>query len=145
VKNLRRERKMNKSIQGKKNRRKGALFERKVRADLEKQGWIVDKWSNNVDLEKDRMHPAHTNRFNMRTCGFPDFICFKVIVNLKNSGELYFDVIAVECKTNGYLSKVEKEKCKWLLDNNIFSKILVASVSKENRGDIVYKEVERNE
>lgn len=36
--------------QGKKNRRQGAEFEKKVRADLESKGWIVDKWTNNVEF-----------------------------------------------------------------------------------------------
>jgi len=39
---------MNKKEQGKKNRKSGADFERRVRKDLEDKGWIVDKWSNNV-------------------------------------------------------------------------------------------------
>ena len=41
---------MDKKKQGKKNKASGARFELKVREDLEKKGWIVDKWSNNVDL-----------------------------------------------------------------------------------------------
>ncbi|MCH7568478.1 MAG: hypothetical protein IIA87_03570 [Nanoarchaeota archaeon] len=50
------------------------------------------------------------------------------------------EVIGVEVKSNGYLDKIEKEKCRWLLDNNIFSKILIASKG-DKRGEIVYKEV----
>ena len=38
-----------KKIQGKRNRAKGLAFEKKVRADLVEKGWIVDKWSNNVE------------------------------------------------------------------------------------------------
>ena len=38
---------------GKRSKGAGARFELKVRADLEERGWIVDKWSNNVDLEED--------------------------------------------------------------------------------------------
>ena len=38
------------SLRGKKARADGVKFELKVRKDLEAQGWIVDKWSNNVDL-----------------------------------------------------------------------------------------------
>jgi hypothetical protein len=37
---------------GKKTRAQGKAFEIRVRHDLEKQGWIVDKWSNNVEFEK---------------------------------------------------------------------------------------------
>ena len=43
-----------KSELGKKSRDAGMRFERKVRADLESKGWIVDKWTNNVDLELSR-------------------------------------------------------------------------------------------
>ncbi len=61
--------------------------------------------------------------------------------------EYYFDkpsyeIIGVEVKSNGYITKEEKEKCNWYLKNNIFSKILVASKG-EKRGEIVYKEFEK--
>ncbi len=32
----------------------GGAFELKVRKDLEEKGWIVDKWSNNVEFEEDK-------------------------------------------------------------------------------------------
>ena len=50
-------------------------------------------------------------------------------------------IYGVECKSNGKLDKEEKEKCKWLLSNNIFSKILIASKGKK-RGSIDYKQFE---
>jgi len=50
-----------------------------------------------------------------------------------------YEVIGVEVKSNGYLSKEEKAKCRWLLDNNIFSKILIAKRG-EKRGEIVYED-----
>ncbi len=67
--------------------------------------------------------------------GFPDFIAYKVRtieVNGKNfianfGGKTLSEVTGVECKLNGKLDKEEKEKCKWLLENNIFSKILITS------------------
>jgi hypothetical protein len=34
---------------GKKNRRLGAVFERKTRKYLENAGWIVDRWTNNLE------------------------------------------------------------------------------------------------
>ncbi len=83
--------------------------------------------------------------------GFPDFICFKSImvtndnaeamfVNEKGEKEKFlFDVIGVESKSNGYLTKEEKKKCHWYLKNNIFSKILIASKG-EKRGEILYTE-----
>lgn len=69
----------------------------------------------------------------------------KVIKTMTNGWEMYFnttkpkEVIGVEVKSNGYLDKVEKEKCKWLLKNNIFNKVLIASKGKK-RGEIIYNE-----
>ena len=139
--------------QGKKNRQSGQRFELKVRKDLESKGWIVDKWSNNV-VEATSKNPfeweggltiapaKHKYRgpgipMVMGT-GFPDFIAFQhpdypdYVNNLQ-------EVIGVESKSNGFLTKEEKEKCKWYLENNVFSKILIASKGKK-RGEIVYKE-----
>ena len=71
--------------QGKKNRQSGAAFELRVRKDLEEKGWIVDKWSNNVDLGDcygPCLIPAK-NKFNpfskamMLGGGFPDCIALK--------------------------------------------------------------------
>ena len=131
--------KRTKSQIGKTNRVSGQRFELKVRADMESKGWIVDRWSNNVELPKTLPHtpfliPAKS-RFNMRTTGFPDFIAFRYF------GQGVHKIIGVECKSNGYLDKIEKEKCKWLLENKIFSQILIASKGKK-RGTIIYKEFE---
>jgi len=122
---------VNKSEQGKKNRLKGATFERKVRKHLEIRGWIVDKWTNNV--EDGKIRPARTNRFNSRSCGFPDFVMFK-----KYHDDLY-EVQAVECKTAKYLDKEEKAKVQWYLDNKIFGKIYVAW---DDEGEIKFTELE---
>jgi len=72
--------------------------------------------------------------------GFPDFIAFKEVnfpnqlnilniklLNIKLTGKVY-NIMAIEVKSNGYLDKIEKEKCVWLLENNIFSHILIASL-----------------
>ena len=109
--------KTEKQKQGKRNRVSGQRFELKTRKDLESKGWIVDKWTNNV--EDGKLKPARTNRFNSRSCGFPDFVCFK-----GHAG--YYQVEAVECKTRKYLNKEEKAKVQWYLDNKIFSRIYVA-------------------
>ena len=133
---------LSKKEQGKKSRRQGKAFELKVRADLEDKGWIVDRWSNNV--ENDKIVPAKskwnnfTHSMMMGSGGFPDFIAFK-----QNNSLIcgVYKIIGVEVKIKGTLSKVEKEKLRWLLDNNIFSKILVASKEKEGRKVVVkYKE-----
>jgi len=70
--------------------------------------------------------------------GFPDFVCFQ---KMKDG---FFKVIAVEVKMNGKLSRVEKEKCQWYLDNGIFSGILVAGkIKKKNRVRVEYVDVEK--
>lgn len=117
------------------SRAQGARFELKVRKDLEEKGRIVDKWTNNVDLEEGKLVKAKRkyNPFKKMLIvgtGFPDFIAFKLI------GEKY-DIIGVESKINGILSKTEKEKCRWLLNNKIFSEILMAKKG-EKRGEIEY-------
>lgn len=169
-------------IRGKKARASGARFELKVRHDLEEKGWIVDKWSNTVEiksyksseiekLQKEGWKVIQVNGVNQISklipakhkfrgpgipmaigTGFPDFIAFTKAgveyawmypsheVEYKEySGKPNTNVIGVEVKSNGYLDKTEKEKCVWLLENNIFSKILIASKGKK-RGEIIYKE-----
>ncbi|MBU0894455.1 MAG: hypothetical protein KKF48_05085 [Nanoarchaeota archaeon] len=123
------------SKQGKRNRAAGARFELKVRGELESQEWILDKWTNNVNLEENKLVKAKRkyNPFKKMLVvgtGFPDFVGIKLI------GKKY-DVIGIEVKANGWLDKLEKEKCKWLINNKIFSKILVAKKSKK-RGKIDY-------
>ena len=124
-----------KSKRGKLARAAGARFELKVRADLENDDWILDKWTNNVDLELGKLVKAK-RKFNPFIkilsigTGFPDFVAFR------QKGNLH-EVIGVEVKANGWLDKKEKEKCKFLLDKKIFSKILIARKSKE-RGKIEY-------
>lgn len=166
------------SKQAKKNRAAGKRFEDRVRNDLESKGWIVDRWTNNVELQKEnsvevssipdidggftygKLVKAKPRQFkgriiNMWT-GFPDFIAFKCRSTAlresfecweKNplSNELLYENIGVECKsggpTNKYLDKEEKAKCKLYLEDNIFSKILIANKGKK-RGEIIYKEFE---
>lgn len=165
---------------GKKNRASGADFERRVRKDLEEKGWIVDKWSNNVEfgdisgydylnksgkesadrqiLLTGKLIPAKRKyagpgRPLAIGTGFCDFIAFKKpeidsighynqsFNNGDNDIDDMYEIIGIECKTNGYLDKIEKQKCKWYIDNKIFSKILIASKHKiKNRIHIEYKE-----
>jgi hypothetical protein len=131
-----------KTSQGKLNRAAGARFELKVRKDLEANGWITDKWSKNVDLENKELVPSKRkfNPFNKVMTigtGFPDFIAFKVVVGEKKDDFQLYKVIGVESKSNGTLNKVEKEKCDFLLENNIFKEILIAKKS-EKKGKIDY-------
>ena len=159
--------KKDKKLMGKKSKAAGGRFELKVRKDLESKGWIVSKWMNNVDIaweEKkgDKIIVDIVNKVYGKLIpakhkfrgpgipmaigtGFPDFIAFKFMVRkmpktfkLMNDYDKY-QVIGIESKMNGTLDKIEKEKCEWLLENKIFSKILIASKG-EKRGEIIYIE-----
>ena len=117
---------------GKRAKGAGARFELQVREDLKEKNWIVDKWTNNVDLENQEVVQAK-RKFNpfkkVMTIGtgFPDFIAFQLV------GENKYNIIGVECKMNGILSKEEKQKCAVLLKNKIFSQILIAKKIKQGR------------
>ncbi len=131
--------KINYSSQGKKNRAAGQRFEAKVRENLESMGWIVDKWTNTVDYKKWKLVPAKRkynpySKIMIIGTGFPDFICIKHKQE-RNPGknEKNFDIIGVEVKRNGYLDKVERGMCFWLIENNIFSRILIAKSKKTGR------------
>ena len=133
-------RKINKSQQGKKNRAAGARFELKVRSNLEIEGWIIDKWTNNVDLEKQQLVKAKRifnpfKKIMIIGTGFPDFIGFR---REKNK----YNIIGIEVKGNGWLDKQEKEKSKFLLKKKIFSKILIAKKGKK-RGEIEYMDFKK--
>lgn len=122
---------------GKKSRAAGARFELIVRKDLEEKGSVVDKWTNNVDLEKEEIFPAK-RKFNPFSrvmtigTGFPDFI------SIKHIHDGVYSVIGVEVKMNGILSKEEKQKCAWYLKYKIFSEIWIAKKGSE-RGKIEYE------
>jgi len=151
--------------QGKRNRANGAAFELKVRKDMTEKGWIVDKFGLNVEfgekiytdvpsmkvkqvwgkLIQAKNKWAGPNRPMMMGAGFPDFICFQPRANHiqklvgENTRVAGSDkIIGVECKCNGKLDKIEKEKCRWLLDN-VFSTILIAEKTKvKNKVVIIY-------
>jgi hypothetical protein len=120
------------SKQGKKNRAAGRIFETKVREDLEKMGWIVNKWVNTIDYTRNKIVPAK-RKYNpfLKVLsignGFPDFVCFK------RDSEGNYEVIGLEVKGNGYLDQVEKGMCFWLIENNIFSRILIARKNKDGK------------
>jgi len=141
---------------GRQNKQKGQRFELSVCKDLESQGWIVDRWSSNVQLgfemeqgvkgeegyvwhkEYPRLIPAKSGIFRLKNTGFPDFIAFKPKGRARFG--IVYNIIGVECKSRKYLDATEKEKCKWLLENGIFNQILIASKSKKQRGKIEYNE-----
>lgn len=134
--------KISKSQMGKRSRAAGARFEIKVRNHLEENNWITDKWTKNVDLELKKLIPAKRkfnpfNRVMSIGTGFPDFIAFKQIVGKKEDDYHVYKLIGVEAKSRGSLDKIEKEKCQFLLDNNIFRHILIAKKA-EKKGKVEY-------
>ena len=132
---------------GKKSRRLGKEFEVEVRKDLEKQGWIVSKWSNQIKDGKIVPAKGQYNPFFKRIVGegsgFPDFICFRKsqfpisaeiyheLLQDSNGEMPFYEVIGVESKMKGKLDKIEKEKCAVYFMNKTFSKILIASKCAE--------------
>lgn len=124
------------SKRGKRARAAGARFELKVRNKLESGGWIMDKWTNNVDLSEGKLVKAK-RKYNPYKkvlgigTGFPDFIAFRL-----SKGKNY-EIIGIEVKGGGWLDRSEREKCKFLLDKKIFSKILIAKKGKK-RGEVEY-------
>ena len=128
---------------GRISRARGARFELKTREDLETQGYILDKWTNNVNLEESKIVKAKRkyNPFKKMLIigtGFPDFIAFK------RKKENSYEIIGVEVKINGILSKIEKEKCRWYLKNKIFSKIWIAKSKKVGKKiEVEYIEFEK--
>ena len=127
--------------QGKKNRKSGTDFERRVRKDLEENGWFVTKFMNNIELYGD-LQPAD-NFWHCKSVikgkfipakhkfigkgrpmaigtGFPDFLCFKVH---DLSSPVTHHIEFVESKSNGQLDSVEKAKCRWLYEEGYPVKI----------------------
>jgi len=131
---------------GKVSRAAGGQFELRVRKDLEEKGWIVDKWTNNIDLEKNELIAAKRKmrfinqniRFMALGTGFPDFIAFQLM-----DGDANYRIVGVEVKMNGKLSKIEKEKCRWYLERKIFNEIWIArKVKEKNRVKVIYDKFE---
>jgi len=121
---------VNKKAQGKKNRAAGARFEKKIRAHFESEDWIIDKWSNNVDLDSGSIIPAKNfympGRGFTLGAGFPDFVMLRI-----NHSTGLFRMQLVECKINGKLDKEEKLKCKVLVDMGIDVQIAYEDKSQE--------------
>lgn len=125
---------IDKKKQGRRNRLNGAIFERRVRADLISKCFFVDRWTNNV--QDGKCLSAKTNRFGSRTTGFPDFLAYRL-----RPGDIY-EINFIECKMNGSLSKIEKEKAQLYLKRNYCHHFYIAYKTKEkNRVRVNYKEV----
>jgi len=128
--------KKSKVKEGRLSRAAGSRFELKVRNDLESKGRIVDKWTNNFDLEQKKVIAAKRKYNPFRKVlvigtGFPDFI------TIKQAERDLHSIIGVEVKMSGVLSKIEKEKCAWYLKERIFSSIWIAKKG-EKKGTIDY-------
>lgn len=134
-----------KSKLGLKSRTGGKYFEKSVREDLEKDGWIVIRNSNNVSKvdtdagqsilfrpSKPKYNPF-TKSVMMSNQGFPDFIIIQ-----KNVHDDWL-VRFMECKSGKYLSAEEKQKARWIMKT---LKIPVYIAYKGvKRGQIVYEQV----
>lgn len=125
---------IDKRKQGKRNRAAGKRFELKVRADLESKGWIVFRNSMDVKDGKFKQTTGHWNPFTrtimMNSSGFPDFIGIVIGPNGSNQIEFF------ECKVNGKLDKIEKEKIEWI-KNNLKIQVNIAS---KNGKEIKYEQ-----
>jgi hypothetical protein len=139
--------KMNKSQKskiGRTSRQAGKRFELLVRKDLEEQGFYVVKWTNQVDLKNNKLVPAkskfnpYLGRVLASGTGFPDFM-----VHRRKGLSDDYEVNGVEAKLNKYLDAEEKKKAQWLINNHVFSKILVAY--KKERGKIEYEQFDKKE
>lgn len=121
---------------GRKGRAAGKRHELSVRKELQQNGWIVVKWTNQVDFSKNALVPAKSkyNPFLKRVMsegsGFPDYLCFK------RAGDV-IELVGVESKMGKYLDAEERKKVRWLLDNKIFNYVFVAY--KYGRGKIGYE------
>jgi hypothetical protein len=67
--------------------------------------------------------------------GFPDFVCFKYETLIDTN--VLFMIRLIECKMNGKLDKIEKEKVEWI-KSNLKIPVIVASKG-EKRGEIKYE------
>ncbi len=152
-----------KVARGRSARALGADFELRTRKDLEEKGWIVDKWSNNLfpldnqpfKIGGDLKIAAAKHMMSITGTplalgtGFPDFVCFRKMscstcyARVGNISTENYNIIGVESKTNGTLSVIEKEKCRWYLKKDIFKQIFIAEKTKvKGKVVIVYHDFE---
>ena len=58
-------------------------------------------------------------------------------ISIQPARDDLYSVIGVEVKTNGILSREEKEKCLWYIKNKVFSQIWIARSEREGRKIVV--------
>lgn len=153
---------MDYKTQGKKNKAAGTRFENRARTILERGGWTVAKWTNNVEFSKENeafpinqisdnmgklvkakpkfsFNPALKRRLPVGMgSGFPDFICFRH--NGFNGAREGYEIMFVEVKMNGYLDPEEKKKVEWYKRMFSHARFRVATKG-EKRGEIILQEV----
>ena len=112
---------------------------------------FVDKENGKVEMRgklvKAKAKWCGPNRPMMMGAGFPDFVCWHKDLNWEVEKRINGEksncvgTFAVESKMTGELDREEKEKCLWLLNQGIFSKILIAKKLKiKNRVSIEYSD-----
>lgn len=90
-----------------------------------------------------KLIPAKQGKFRKTSTGFPDFVVWHKGLNSEVEKQIEgkhhncVGIFGVEVKSDGYLSRIEREKCRWYLINHIFIKILIAKKGKK-RGEIEY-------
>lgn len=156
---------IDKRKQGKRNRANGAAWERKISEDLERKGWIVSKWHNQVEfgtltgpngefvsskykdliLQNGDHWKGCIGRLTKVKLKFNPFTHSMMMISggfpdfiayIRVPDSQYYQVVGVECKLGKYLDAEEKEKCRWLLGHGVFSRILVATKIKEGKKSI---------
>ena len=114
----------------KKAKADGAKFEKKTREHYEDMGWVVTKWRNNIDLQTGKIVKANNfyipGRGNVMGSGFPDFVMFRA------KTMWVYELMFVESKLNGFLTKEEKEKLKVLQDLGHTTFIAYEDKSQQN-------------
>lgn len=139
-------------VQGKKNRKAGKDFEKVVQKDLTNNGWIVFRNSNNCEQVSNDSEDGKVFvfcqtkvKFNpftrmpmMLQSGFPDFVIVKKFMCNECVEPCGFEVQFVECKLNGRLSPIEKEKVEFI-KSVLGIKVLLASKTAD--GKISYLEL----
>lgn len=130
---------IDKKKQGKDNRRHGKEFERKVRHDLEANGWIVSRWNNNINLNLKQFTQAVSIPGIVMQSGYPDFIAIQECPHTKSevpSKDHDWHIMFVEAKINGYLDRIEKDKAEFYKSKGF--KFIIA---KKGLNGIEYNEV----
>ena len=110
---------VDKQKQGRKNNRDGAKFELDFRKMMEKEGWIISKFQNNIDLQTGEIIQARGYFIPGRGLtlgkGFPDFVMFRMLIKENKATKALYELQFVECKRNiKRLSKEEKMKLEVL-------------------------------